>query len=489
MTRLSRRRFLVDAGRLSVASAIPAVVPSILAGCRGSTPSHDRPNVLFIYADDLRPELGCYGSTRMRSPNIDRLAGWGTLFERSYCQFAMCGPSRASMITGQRPDTLGVGGQKAFYRETAPQVVTLPQHFKAHGYRSLAVGKVHHARRLDPQSWSEPAWFPTEKRQFYVLPENLRMKESVGAGPPFELADREDEAYSDFAIASKAIEILRQPTDSPLFLAVGFYKPHLPFIAPRRFAELFPLDQVPLSPNPERPRAAPDIAYRYRSEIWGFEGMPSDGPPVPEDLARELLRAYYAAVSFMDSQVGRVIDALEDLSLRERTVVVFWGDHGIHLGDAAFWGKNTLFEAGLHTPLLIAAPGRGGEGARAGGLVEAVDLYPTLAELCGLPAPTDVEGDSLVPLLDDPSRAWKAAAFGQCVRGLEGVRGRTLRDPDYRYSEWHARDGSVMARELYALASDPHERVNVVADPGHVDARMRLEELLRRGWRAARPRA
>jgi arylsulfatase A-like enzyme len=454
----------------------------------------DRPNILFIAIDDLRPELGCYGSP-VKSPNLDALAKRGLLFERAYCQQAVCSPSRTSLLTGRRPDTTRVYDLETHFRKNIPDVVTLPQHFKANGYHTQSFGKIYHGALDDPQSWSVP--HTANKASQYSDPKTLAdikrrsaTASEVGGrtkGPAFEIAEVDaDNKLPDGFIADKAIEAMRQVKDKPFFLAVGFMKPHLPFVAPKRFFDLYPPGSIQLSPNPNAPRDVPALALTNFGELRGYTDIPKGKEPITDQQAKDLRRAYYAATSFMDSQVGRVLEELDKLGLRENTIVIVWGDHGWHLGDLGQWCKHTNFEIATRAAMMISVPKMNHAGAKTAALVEFVDIYPTLCELSGLSLPEGLEGMSFAPLLDDPNRAWKKAAFSQYPRPGQKAMGYTMRTDRYRYTEWvNTGNKSVIARELYDHRSDPLETKNVAGE--QAEAVKQLSEQLAKGWRDAGP--
>jgi len=453
-----------------------------------------RPNVLFIVVDDLRPVLGCYGDRVVKTPNIDRLAESGMVFERAYCQLPSCCPSRTSVLTGLRVETTGVTANSSpHFRQRLPDHVTLPQFFKQHGYFCKELGKVFHRR--DPQSWSEPKWIPQCEYAYpiYTSAEAIaRQRRTRVTKKPsdwwgtqrwikvnsWEAADVADEVLFDGQLATQAVAELDRNQDRPFFLAVGFFRPHLPFIAPQRYFDLYPEDSLRLPERQSRPEAPPECAVHRSPELRTYVDISRI-----EDLSRQqqerLLRAYYAAVSYVDAQIGRVLDELNRLHLRERTIVVLWSDHGYHLGDRGLWGKATNFEESVRSTLIVSAPGI--PAGRTKGLAELVDLYPSLCELCDLSQPQRLEGTSFVPLMRSPDRAWKSAAFSQASpRKAEGFSMRTDR---YRYTEWH-RDGGIVATELYDHEVDPDEMRNIAAaaDPDLLD---RLRTQLRAGWKAA----
>ena len=438
------------------------------------------PNVLFIASDDLTSTLGCYGHPVVKSPNIDRLASKGVRFDNAYCQFPFCGPSRASLMTGLRPDTTGVvTNANVDFRETHPDAVTLPQMFKNNGWRSMRVGKLFHMgvpggvgtmRHQDPPSWDVSISPPGDE------------DESVGIGGDpnpdirnglkmqwVQTADATGQA--DSAAADTAIELLRSTGDDPFFLGLGLVRPHVPFVAPSTFFDMYPLEDVELVSNP--PDDLEDIpapAKNLRPFLWHQMGM-------SEEDQRNSLRGYYASVSFMDQQVGRVLDELERLGVADRTIVLFFGDHGWHLGEHTHWQKMSLMEESVSAPLIISAPGMRGAGRTSTALVEFVDFYPTLAELCGLDPPTNLEGVSLAPLLDDPSGAVKDAAFSQ-VQWEDRIYGRTVRTDRYRYIRW---EGDGGGEELYDHSNDPREFTNLALDPTHAGILDRMRARLERG--------
>lgn len=404
----------------------------------GNIQGAGRPNILFIAVDDLRPELGCYGSTVARSPNMDRLAGNGLLFRRAYCQQAICGPSRASLMTGARPESIRVTENYAYFRERNPAIVTLPQHFRANGYETVYCGKIYHGKMTDEEhSWSrKPAWnkvaFKRPKLpRGYALPENHaivrknreRMVARYGkdvewsliCGPAFECADVPDQTYNDGYNTDLAIATMKdmlKKGDKPFFLGLGFYKPHLNFVAPKRYWDLYDPEKIPLAEHADGPQNGAAMGLHASFELRTRHGIPKSGPIGPE-LARTLRHAYLACVSYVDAQIGRMIAALEEAGIRDNTIIVVWGDHGWHLGDMGIWGKATNYEIATRVPLMIWTPGMPGKnrGRKTDALVELVDLYPTLCDLAGISLPAHLEGRSFKPLLADPDRPWKKAAF------------------------------------------------------------------------------
>jgi len=481
---------LGSAGRLAA-----AVAPSRRTG---------KYNVLFIPVDDLKPVLGCYGNKTVRSPNIDRLAARGLVFTRAYCQQAVCSPSRTSLLTGRRPDTTRVYDLDTHFRTTIPDVVTLPQQFKIHGYFTQGLSKVYHGGLDDPQSWTAPHWRP--KRPAYGTPEGRelirRLRREVRAagkdlrkwrnrphGLPWEAPDVPDNALPDGATADHAIEILRRIKDRPFFLAVGFLKPHLPFVAPKKYWDLYDEAELRLADNPFPPKDAPRCALTNWGELRAYYGIPKKGP-LSESQARKMIHGYYACVSYTDAQIGRLLDELDRLGLGDNTIVVLWGDHGWHLGDHGLWCKHTNFESATRSPLIISVPGQKSAGRKSDALVEFVDIYPSLCELCGLPLPEGLEGTSFVPLIEDPERPWKKAAFSQYPRYIRGhgrAMGYSMRTDRYRYTEWRVIGKDVHFDELYDHKTDPEENVNIAGRPENKQLVARLHRMLEAGWRGALP--
>ena len=425
-------------------------------------------NVLFIAVDDLRVELGCYGQKHVRSPNIDKLASQGALFEHAYCQQTVCNPSRASLLTGRSPDQLQVWDLPTHFRVHSPGVVTLPQLFKSHGYHTQCVGKIFHNWRQDEWkgdsvSWSVPSNLHynshgnDKPRVEGVLPPNL----ASGVGGT-ECRDVPDESYFDGRVAVSASRVLREcaARERPFFLAVGFWKPHTPFNAPKKYWDLYERSEIPLPRHLTPPRAVPKLAMtsaRYR----GGEDS---------DLLKEMHHGHLAAISYLDHQVGRLLKTLDELSLRKETVIVFFSDHGLHLGEHGLTRKTTVFELDAHVPLIVAVPGQA-EPQRITAITELVDLFPTLTELCGFPNPDGLAGRSLVPDLRNPTDAIGTTRFAltqtprpNYPRGKPPIyMGYSMRTDRVRYTEWRKFDsGEVVARELYDHTSDHDETENRV---------------------------
>ncbi len=478
----TRRNFLKTIG-LGVASQ---TVGAPLFGIRANAANSWKMNVLFIAVDDLRPQIGCYGHRQMHSPNLDRLASEGVLFERSYCQVPVCGASRASLLTGVRPTRGRFVSYKTRADEDLPGAISLPMHFRENGYTTGSNGKVYHHKNDGEGSWTDPAWRPRPAEdgnwRNYLKKENIELAagNQKGAGPPYENADVPDKAYFDGQIAEKTIADLRRlkKTGKPFFLAAGFLKPHLPFNAPQKYWDLYKRDNIDLADNPFRPKGAPDAALHNWGELRNYETVPKEGP-LPDDFARTLIHGYYACVSYTDAQIGKLLDELDRLDLRKNTIVVLWGDHGWNLGEHGLWCKHCNFETSLHSPLLISAPGIRGE-QRVNSLTEFVDIYPTLCDLCGLSISDQLQGSSLAPLIENPDSRWKSAVFSRYYNG------DSVKTDRYRYTEWTRDNGEMYAKMLYDHQKDPMENVNIAEMPEKQDIVANMQGILHDGWEAAR---
>ncbi|MCK4678953.1 MAG: sulfatase [Bacteroidales bacterium] len=447
------------------------VIPFLVSDCGSPDAKKDnrqKYNVLFIAVDDLRPNLGCYGDPVAVTPNIDQLASNGMLFSRAYCQQAVCAPSRASIMTGLRPDNLRVWDLQTHFRENIPDVVTLPQYFKKHGYYALEVGKIYHdpLRAKDPQSWSAPSTLHVTQNgrgHKYMLDENCTGKMKAAAT---EMADVHDTSYIDGKVCLAAIGILNDIKDSTFFLAVGFRRPHLPFSSPVKYWDLYKPEELPLVKNAAPPAGVPEIALHNWRELRGYTDMPLAGDIDAEDALR-LRWGYYAATSYIDEQIGILVDELKRLDLYSTTVIVLWADHGFHLGEHNLWCKITNFELDTRVPLIICLPEQKTAGTRTNAIVELVDVYPTLADVCGFAIPEGLDGQSLKPLLEDPEAEWDKPAISQFPRpGYYRVKpefmGYSMRTDQYRYTKWIRIDtGEDIARELYDHFTDPGEEVNL----------------------------
>lgn len=451
-----------------------------LLGSLAHAASSAKPNVLFISVDDMNNELGAYGSKVVKSPNLDKLAARGVRFDRAYCQFPLCSPSRSSLMTGLRPDQIRVFDLQYHFRTERPDVVTLSQLFLNNGYYTARIGKIYHYGNPgqigtdgldDAPSWQErfnPAGVDKTKLEPQII--NHTPSRGLGSSLSF-LADKEhrDEEHTDGMVASKAIELLERQKGAPFFLAVGFYRPHCPYVAPQKYFDLYPPETIDVEDVPAGfEKTVPEPALQSTRPWPSYQ--------LDQDKLRDAKRAYYASISFVDAQIGRVLDALDRLGLRENTTVVFWSDHGYALGEHGLWMKQSCFEDAARAPLIVAGPA-----ARVGGVcarpVEFIDIYPTLADLAGLKPPADLPGASLRPLLANPTAPWSRPAFTQVER--QGFAGHSVRTERWRYTEW---DGGRKGIELYDHATDPREMKNVAAEPKFAAVLAEHQALVRKNW-------
>jgi uncharacterized sulfatase len=435
-------------------------------------------NVLFISVDDMNNDLACYGHPLVSSPNIDRLASKGIAFANAYCQFPLSSPSRSSLLTGLRPDHTRVFNLTYHFRQDMPDAVTLPQMFMKNGYYVARVGKMFHygnpgdigTNGLDDRlSWGErynPAGKDKTSLELDVI--NYTPKRGLGAAMAF-LSDvtGKDEEHTDGKVATETIKLLKEHRDKPFFIAAGFYKPHCPWITPSRYFDLYDLSAMKLPQISEETKSAYPKQALASTSPWPYFGITSQ-------QALECKLAYYAAISFVDAQIGRLIDAVDELGLSENTIIVFWSDHGYHLGEHGLWFKQSCFEESAKCPLIISVPGNKANGEVCRKMVELVDIYPTLAALTGLRPPDGLEGYSLAPLIKKPESAWKHPAFTQVQRG--DIPGHSVRTEKWRYTEW---DFGKAAAELYDEVNDPHELENLVSEPGYEEIISEMKSLLR----------
>lgn len=454
------------------------LMAGLTLGASAADPVPVKPlNVLFIAVDDMNNDLGCYGHPTVKTPHIDGLAEAGRRFDRAYCQLPLCSPSRTSMMTGRRPDVTKVYDLTTHFRETLPDVVTLPQMFMANGYRVMRAGKIYHYGNPgqigtdgldDAPSWHERSNPRGRDKDEEHLLTNYTPKRGLGSSLSFLAAEGDDEEQTDGMVASEAIRMMEESGDRPFFIAAGFFRPHCPYIAPKKYFDLYDLDDVPL----------PDESAFGYMDSWPGSARASNRPwpwfGVTAEQSRETLRAYWATISFVDAQVGRLLAALDRLGLRESTVIVFWSDHGYHTGEHGLWKKQSNFENSARVPLVIAVPGQKSPGTVTARTVGLIDIYPTLADLCGIKPPDVLDGRSLKPLLDDPLAEWDHPAFTQS--GAGGVTGHSVRTERYRYLEWdRGRKGTL----LFDYENDPAERRDLSGDPAHAEVEAMLRRLTR----------
>ncbi len=503
------------------------VVFSMIAISAIGQPKSGKPNILFIPVDDLRPELGCYGNTIIKTPNIDKIAALGVTFTRAYCQQAVCNPSRASLMTGLRPDSLRVWDLNTDFRANVPSVITLPQHFKNNGYTTINLGKAFHNIFPDSLSWTAELHvngFPFDPDAVYAGPGNLKIIEKkkqkmIDEGKSMldqygmwyikanatENSDVDDDTYYDGAQTTLAIKTLRKlkAGDQPFFLSVGYYRPHLPFNAPKKYWDLYDRALLPLAKNEFIPAGSPDYSVHGDQELRNYEDY-KDLPfpnekPLEESRQRQLVHGYYASISYIDAQIGRLLNELEQSGQLQNTIIILWGDHGWKLGEHNSWGKQSNFEIDTRVPMIVGGNGVKATGQRSNALTELVDIFPTLCDLAGLEIPRQCQGTSFLPLLSNPKQAWKKAAFSQFllgrfpakqVNGIERM-GYTIRTDRYRYVEWYNWIGdkrtNLIGQELFDHRIDPEENTNVAGAGKNKVLINQLAEQLHKGWRYEKP--
>ncbi len=429
-----------------------------------------KPNVLFISVDDLRPQLGCYGQHYMITPNIDRLANEGVLFNRAYCQVPVCGASRASLLTGLRPTPDRFVNYYTRADKDAPGITDLPKHFKQNGYRSISNGKIYHHKEDNQASWDE-IFRPSEFRQ-YQIRENRQSMKKFGKALAYESPDVADNVLQGGKIADKVIQDLRQAKQSgqPAFITAGLTKPHLPFIAPKKYWDMYKREEINLADNPFAPKDSPKQALHNWGELRDmYTNIPKTGP-VSDDLARTLIHGYYASATYSDAMIGNILNELDRLDMRQDTLIVLWGDHGWQLGEHGLWCKHANFNTSLQAPLIFSAPGIS-RNAKCNALVEFTDIYPTLCELAGLPLPSHLQGTSLVPQLKNPQAPGKKAVFSRYHKA------DSIRTDQYLYTEWSDK-GNVKARMLYDHHVDPAENINISEMPQNKELVAKLSHML-----------
>ncbi|MDF1573147.1 MAG: sulfatase [Bacteroidales bacterium] len=464
------------------------------------------PNILFIAVDDLRTELGCYGNTEIRSPNLDQLAEEGLTFNRAYCQQPICMASRASLMSGLRPDTLQIYNC-ASLEEDVPGMLALDQHFENNGYNIWAAGKIYHHRIDHDVQFGEDyhAVETDEVGRGYLSEESAKIVEQYdewyrenrgepgsGRGPAYEWPDVPDNAYHDGMMTDMAIEQLSElkNSDSPFFMAVGYKKPHLPFNAPKKYWDMYGEGEITPAPNPYHPENVSRYFDYSFGELRNYYGIPKGREAFSDSLNRTLKHGYYASVSYIDAQIGRLLEGLEANGLDDNTIVILWGDHGWKLGEHDMWCKHTQFHLDNHVPMILKVPGQ--RPAKTEALVEFVDIYPSLCELAGLELPGHLQGTSFVPLVEDPDKKWKEGALSYWPESNRDnpekvVMGYTIQTDRYRYTEWIRRStGELLARDLFDHQNDPAENRSIANDPANDELMQHLSDLLDKGngWRA-----
>jgi len=453
----------------------------------------EKPNILFIAVDDLKPVTGAYGDLHARTPGMDRLAKEGIVFQNSFCQQAICAATRASLLTGMRPDKTRVWDLVTDFRQVNPNAVSLPQYFKNMGYETAAMGKIFHMSSAGPghdaPSWSIPYRDP--KCKTYVLP---YVPNAKGRGPATECANVPDDTYHDGKMTGMAIELLDSLSRNkkPFFLAVGYLKPHLPFVAPKKYWDLYNRDEFEVAPFQKKALNSPDVAYHQSGELKNYSDIPKFNSFSEKELEhlpvvkqKELIHGYYAAMSYTDAQISQLLGELDRLGIRENTIIVLWGDHGWHLGDHGLWNKHTNFEQATHTLLMMSIPGKKA-GIKPVSLCEFVDIFPTLCDLTNLPIPKYLDGVSLVPAINNPATDIRKYALSQYPRGDK--MGYSIRTKRFRYTEWLSNNYRtnkvydpklVVAREMYDYQKDPLETENILDKPEYQKDKLKMEQLFK----------
>ncbi|WP_372772701.1 sulfatase [Mangrovibacterium sp.] len=445
-------------------------------GQKKSVPSksNTKPNILFIAVDDLRPELNFYGAQHIKSPNLDKLANESLIFDRSYCNIPVCGASRASLLTGTRPTRYRFINAFTEKDHDYPEAISLPMLLKQNGYKTISNGKIYHHNMDDSVAWDN-IWFPEGNIRDYQLDENVQLTALTDYGKPFEMVEADDSVYFDGRIALKGIEDLRRLkiNEKPFFLALGFMKPHLPFNAPKKYWDLYDREQIELPDSYLQPETTPRQAFHNYGELREYTSIPQK-EKLSNEMAKELIHGYYACVSYVDAQIGKVLKELEDLGLAENTIVVLWGDHGWNLGDHMLWCKHCTFETALRTPLMIKVPGKT-KGEKTDAITEYIDVYPSLCELAGLEIPKTVEGKSFVPIINGGTsdKDWAVSKFKDAVTLIKG---------DLFYTEWTDDKGEAYARMLFDHKSDPLELDNLAEKSEYKEIVSKLSIELRERW-------
>ncbi|WP_298495831.1 sulfatase [uncultured Algibacter sp.] len=451
----------------------------------------ERPNILVFYVDDLRAELGCYGSETAITPNIDKLASEGVMFNKAYTQQAICGPSRMSTLTGLRPESLGIYSIFTPFRKIHKNVISMPQLFKANGYKTVSIGKVYHHGHDDKESWTN---FYEKEPNSYLKPDNLALIEKLKKqgkksvkGPAYEDADVEDEAYKDGRVSKYAIETLHKIKDDKFLMFVGLSKPHLPFNAPKKYWDLHNKDNFKI-PSRKKPEDAYRLALTNWGELRGYYGIPKEGD-LDDDLTQTLIHGYHASVSFIDAQIGKIMNTLEKLDLRKNTMVIFMSDHGYKIGEYGAWCKHSNLEIDVRVPLIISRETGYKHrviGKSSDALVENVDIFPTLVELCGLQDPKS-EGRSLLSVIDNPKKRWDKVATSVFARGKK-IMGCTATDGEWRYTEWrNSQTNEVLQAELYEHKNSLLSYVNLSGNIKYKKVEKRMKMLLEKQFPRDKP--
>jgi len=466
--------------RINKRSTLIVIFFAILTSCKNIAPKKEaiqqnKPkNILFIAVDDLRPELNFYGANHIVSPNLDKLATESLVFNRAYCNVPVCGASRASLLTGARPTRHRFIDARTEKDHDYPEAVSLPMLLKQNGYTTVSSGKIYHGGKDDNAAWDK-RWFPKGNVRDYQLAESAKHAIEKGYGPAFENIAVEDDAYFDGKIAKKGIEDLQKlkENNQPFFLALGFMKPHLPFNAPKKYWDLYDRNKIELPESYVQPKSTPKQAFHNFGELRKYTGIPKKGD-VPKELALEMIHGYYACVSYVDAQIGLVLDELKRLDLEDDTIVVLWGDHGWNLGDHKLWCKHITFETALRTPLVIKVPGKT-KGTKTDAITEYIDIYPSLAELVGLEVPNTVDGKSFIPILngEKPKKDWAVSKFKDAVTLIKG---------DLFYTEWVKDDGIAYARMLFDHKTDSLELNNLAEKEEYAKFVQNLSLELRLKW-------
>ncbi|MCK0132575.1 sulfatase [Flavobacteriaceae bacterium F08102] len=505
----------------------------LVFSCNNPEKNIAKPNILFISIDDLRPTLGAYGDTTAITPTIDQIAAEGMTFRQTFAQVAVCAPSRASLMTGLRPDSTRVWHLGDKFREINPATVTMPQYFSKFGYHTVNLGKIFHNYMPDSISWDEPDlrpaqylrpdWLKRDGETFYISEEvnrsqaikrdsllalrPVRYADGWNTGPAWEAAEVHDTMYYDGAQTELAKKVLTRlaKTDTPFYMGLGYFRPHLPFTAPKKYWDLYDPEKIPLAPNPNVPENAPIYTMNSMYELRHYDGFNNIGHPqssyrMSKDTARILKHGYYASVSYIDALIGNLIRHMKDIGIYENTIIVIFGDHGWKLGDHNSWGKMTNYNIDLQVPMIIRYPNQENRGDQTFEITELIDLFPSLCEIAGIEVPDYLQGSSFVPLVKNPKRKWKEAAFSQFHRrpkhAADGKRymGYSMNTHKYHYIEWYTWDPKTGTRgefnhsELYDRENDPYETINIAAEQSLNNVVKELSEQLAAGWRNAKPK-